>query len=405
MSVILQINIVVNLGSTGHIVEEIGQHAIQQGWDSYIAYGRNPRLSKSNTIRIGTDWDVRLHGVQTLLLDRHGLASEKPTRKLIESIKEIKPDVIHLHNIHGYYINYEILFKYLNSSDIPVVWTLHDCWSMTGHCAYFEFIGCDKWKSQCYSCPLTSKYPSSLIIDRSKSNYIRKKKLFNSVRNLTLVPVSQWLGNIVKSSFLSDYPVHVINNGINLNIFAPKKGNVISTKYKLSDYFIILGVAHIWSVRKGLKDFIKLSKLLPIDCKIVLVGLSEKQRKNLPSNILGIPSTENAEQLAELYSAADLFVNPTWEDNFPTTNLEALACGTPVITYNTGGSPEAIDSDTGFVVEKGDIDGLINAINTIKEKGKGFYSAACRERAEQLYDKNDRYMDYIKLYESILEHQ
>ena len=398
MKTLLQINIVVNYGSTGHIAEDIGQHAIQHGWDSYIAYGRNPRLSKSKTIRIGTDCDVNLHGLQTLLFDRHGLASVKPTKKLIEKIQEIKPDIIHLHNIHGYYINYEILFDFLNSADIPVIWTLHDCWAMTGHCAHFEFVDCDKWKTQCYSCPLKNKYPSSLLIDCSKTNYIRKKRLFNSVRNMTLVPVSNWLRSIVNSSFLSDYTVQVINNGINLNIYTPKKGNVFHTKYKLSNYFIILGVAHIWSIKKGLNDFIKLSKLLSDNFKIVLVGLSKKQLNDLPTNILGIPLTENTEQLADLYSAADLFVNPTWEDNFPTTNIEALACGTPVVTYKTGGSLEAIDSDTGFIVEQGDINGILDAVKAVKDNGKSYYTKVCRFRAEQFYNKVDRCQDYIDLY-------
>lgn len=403
MKTLLQINVVVNYGSTGRIAEEIGQRAIQQGWESYIAYGRYPRDSKSKTIRIGSDRDVRFHGLQTMLFDRHGLASVKPTRKLIETIKELKPDIIHLHNIHGYYINYEILFDHLRTSKIPVVWTFHDCWAMTGHCVHFEFVGCDKWKKQCHKCPLKTKYPASFLIDRSRSSFIRKKRIFNSVERMTLVPVSQWLGNIIKSSYLSAYPIHVISNGINLDVFVPKIENVISSKYKLSGYFIILGVAHIWSERKGLNDFFELSKMLPEDCKIVLVGLTEKQQKVLPINIIGISRTENVEQLAEIYSTADLYVNPTWEDNFPTTNIEALACGTPVLTYSTGGSVEAVTPETGFIVEQGDLNGIISAIKEVREKGKAHYNKVCRERAVQFFDKDVRYQDYIDLYHSLLK--
>lgn len=399
---ILQINIVVKYGSTGHIAEEIGQTALLKGWESYIAYGRNPRASKSTLIRIGTDFDVKMHGLYTLLFDGHGLASKNATKDFIKQIQEIKPDIIHLHNIHGYYINYEILFDYLKSANIPVVWTLHDCWAMTGHCAYFEFAGCDKWKTQCYECPLRATYPASLFFDRSKVHYLQKKELFNSVAKMILVPVSEWLANIVRQSYLSKYPVRVINNGINPEVFYPRHIEELALKNELSNRFVILGVAHIWSERKGLNDFIKLSKVIASDCSIVLIGLSDKQRKNLPSNIIGLSATENVNQLAEFYSLANVFINPTWEDNFPTTNIEALACGTPVITYKTGGSVEAVDEDTGFVVEQGDIHGLLTAIDCIKRKDKSEYIDICRSRAISKFNKNDRYLDYINLYDQLI---
>jgi len=403
MKTILQINTVVNSGSIGRIAEEIGQEAISKGWKSYIAYGRNDRPSKSYLIKIGSKLDIKKHGLQTRLFDRHGFGSKLATEKFIERIKEIQPDIIHLHNIHGYYLNIEILFNYLSKANIPVIWTLHDCWSFTGHCTHFDFVGCNKWETACFDCPQKNEYPSSLWMDNSKRNYIDKKKQFNSVENLTLVPVSQWLVNIVKKSFLKNYPLRLINNGINLNFFTPQN-NALEVRRNLGvdSQFLLVGVTSVWSARKGLDDFIKLSKLIDQDTLIVLVGLNEKQLKNLPSNIIGIIRTENISQLAEIYSAADLFLNLTYEDNFPTTNIESLACGTPILTYNTGGSIEAVSVDTGFIVEKGDLSGVMDVIRIVENRGKHAYTEACRTRAEKLYNKNDRYNEYFKLYDSLL---
>jgi len=399
---LLQINSVVNSGSTGRIAEEIGQIAIAAGWESYIAYGRHARTSQSKLIKIGSDWDIRMHGLQTRLFDRHGLASIAATREFVEQIKKIKPDIIHLHNIHGYYINIEILFRYLKDANIPVVWTFHDCWPMTGHCAHFTFVGCEKWKTQCFSCPQKKDYPSSYFLDRSKQNHKQKRKLFTSVNDMTIVSVSNWLADIVKQSYLKDYPTLVINNGIDVNVFSPQSRDSIRLKYGLADKFILLGVATEWGRRKGLHDFIELSKILKDDEIIVLVGLKEDQIKILPENIIGISRTESTQELAEFYSSANVFVNPTWEDNFPTTNLEAMACGTPVVTYRTGGSPEALTPKTGFVVEQGDLASIRKAIDTVKSKGKAFYSAACRERTTKMFNKNDRYAEYLQLYEQML---
>ena len=400
---LLQINSVINSGSTGRIAEEIGRLAINNGWKSYIAYGRNDRPSESLLIKIGNDWDIKWHGVQTRLFDRHGLASKKATDELVEKIKEIKPDIIHLHNLHGYYLNIEILFHYLATARIPVVWTLHDCWPMTGHCAHFSFIGCDKWKTLCEHCPQKKVYPASYLMDRSLKNYQLKKKLFTSVPQMTLVPVSNWLANIVKESFLKIYPIKTIYNGVDTTVFVPCSTTKIREKYKIpTNTFVFLGIASIWSERKGLKDFIRLSESLKENEMIILVGLTDKQINILPRNILGISRTENIHELAELYSLTDVFVNPTWEDNFPTTNIEALACGTPVITYQTGGSPEALTPETGFVVEQGDLAGIRDAIDSIKSKGKSFYAESCRERAVRMFNKNERYAEYLELYEQML---
>lgn len=402
MKKILQINSVVNSGSTGRIAEEIGKTAIAGGWMSYIAYGRNDRPSQSELIKIGNDWDFRMHGFQTRLFDKHGLGSKSATKELVGKIEEISPDIIHLHNIHGYYINIEILFNYLRKTNIPIVWTFHDCWPMTGHCSYFTFVGCEKWRKKCYDCPQKTSYPASWLVDRSEKNFHLKKELFTSLPNLTLVPVSNWLSGILKKSYLQHYPLKVIHNGINTEVFKPSAHNVLRKKYRLETKFILIGVATSWGKRKGLKDYIELSKHLNSDYQIVLVGLSRKQIEKLPNNILGIERTESAEELANIYSEADIVLNLSYEETFGLTTVEGFACGIPGIVYNATASPELIDQSTGLIVEPGDINGLMDAIIQIKQNGKQFYSEACVNRAHSLYKNEDRYQEYIELYDSLL---
>lgn len=403
MKKLLEINVSANSGSTGRIAEEIGQLAVANGYDCYMAYGRSNNHSRLKTIRIGNGWDCKVHALETRLFDNHGFASKQATRKFIRELEQINPDIIHLHNIHGYYINVEYLFEYLRDTGVPVVWTLHDCWPMTGHCSHFDFVNCDKWKTECHACPNINAYPKSIFIDMSKRNFVKKRSLFTSVGNLTIVTPSQWLERIVQESLLSGYPVHVINNGVDLGVFKPCRNESLFDRYRIDKKRkIILGVANVWTQRKGFEDFIKLSSMLDDECQIVLLGLTEKQIHNLPANIVGLRRTESVADLAQLYSAADVFVNPTYVDNFPTTNIEALACGTPVVTYKTGGSPEAVDEATGRVVGKGDVLALHKAISGILHTGKGQYSSLCRQRAIDLYDKNDRFMDYIRLYNSVL---
>lgn len=403
MKTILQINIVANSGSTGRIAEEIGLTAINNGFDSYIAFGRNTGGSNSKLIKIGNKWDIKLHGLITRIFDKHGFGSKNATIKLIDQIKEIKPDIIHLHNIHGYYLNINILFNYLSIANIPIVWTLHDCWSFTGHCAHFEQIGCNRWKEQCYDCPLKKDYPSSYLLDNSRKNYLKKKFLFNSVKDITFVAVSSWINELHKQSFLKRYPVVTIHNGVNLDVFEPKKNKEsITTNLGIKNKFIVLGVLSLWNNSRGFNDFINLSKLIDSETVIVLVGLSQEQIKKLPRNIIGIERTDNINQLVDYYSAADLYMNLTYSDTFPSTNLESLACGTPIVTYKTGGSIEAVSSETGYVVEQGNINSLVDVINSAKAKGKEYFSFHCRQRAIHFFNKNNKFNEYIHLYNEIL---
>lgn len=339
--------------ATGSIMMSIHDRLQELGHDSYVVWGRGRDAKNEQEIVIKNDLEIKLHGIYTRLTDKTGFASNMSTRKLLQKLDEINPDIIHLHNIHGYYLNIESLFEYIKLHNVRVIWTLHDCWAFTGHCAYFDKVGCDRWKTGCYKCPQKHTYPSSKFLDNSKWNWEKKKKLFTKAE-ITIVTPCEWLKGLVELSFLKEYPVEVIYNGIDCNTYRPKDTD-FEKKYNLAGRYVILGVASEWTERKGLKDFIELSKMLDDKYKIVLVGLEKKQIEKLPKQIIGIERTASVEELVGIYSRANIFFNPTYEDNFPTTNIESIACQTPVITYNTGGSPEAIDNNTGYIVEQGDI--------------------------------------------------
>lgn len=400
---VLQINSVAGYGSTGRIVEEIGEKIRETGGESYIVYGRKTGREEVNDIRVGGDWECRKHWLLTRIADRHGLGSARATRELVTTIRKLRPNVIHLHNLHGYYLNIRILFEYLIRCGIPVVWTLHDCWAVTGHCAHFAYCGCWKWLEQCSGCQQKNTYPASWFTDRSAKNYKLKKELFTGVPKMILVPVSDWLGNIVHQSFLRKYPVEVIHNGIDLEVFKPVEENV-REKYGIGNRFMILGVANDWDERKGWNDFQRLYKCINSEkyC-IVMVGVTAAQKRKLPPGIIAVGRTANVKELAGFYSAADVFVNLTWEDTFPTTNLEAMACGTPVITYRTGGSVEAVTEETGCVVDQGDLNSLKEILYRLYMRGVGLYREKCRRRALELYAKSDCYEKYIQLYKKVIQ--
>ena len=333
-------------------------------------------------------------------MDKHGNGSLWATKSFIKKIDTLKPDIIHIHNLHGYYINYDVLFDFLKRRNIPVIWTLHDCWSFTGHCAYFDLIQCEKWKTRCFNCDNKKEYPYALF-DNSNHNYVQKKQAFCGISNMTLVPVSNWLDGLLHDSFLKDYPSRVIHNGIDLNVFKPTD-NDLRKKYNLDNKCVILGVADGFGVRKGLRDFVKLQTILSDEYKIILIGVSDTDIKLIPQGIIAIRRTDSQVELAKFYTMADVFLNPTYEDNYPTTNLEAIACGTPVITYQTGGSPESVSTDTGFVVEKGNIKEVLERINEIR-KSTELYKSSCIKYAEKYFDKNICFENYIDLYRSVLQ--
>lgn len=408
MPTILQLNCTSNWGSTGKIAEQIGLKAQSAGWECYVAFGRESNPSALKNIKVGNMlWTIE-HYAENRLLDNEGLASRISTRLFLKEIDKIKPDVVHLHNIHDHWLNYKLLFEYLAEKQIPVVWTQHDQWAITGHC-YYNLVGCERWKTECYDCPLSKWY----CLDRSRRNFNLKKSLCARLKSLTIVPVSEWLADSMRQSHLKDRPIEVIHNGIDISVFKPQTVG-LKEKFGIGSTKIVLGVSSVWSNAKGLADFIKLSE--NDEFQVVLVGVNDDIKKRLPNNIIAIKNTQNQQELAMLYSMADVFVNPTYADMFPTVNLEALACGTPVITYKTGGSPESVGGkssnnssktmelyETGAVVEYGNIEALAATIREFRDTDfKKHHSASCRKRAEECFDKDKCFEKYVKIYEQLI---
>lgn len=409
MKKLVQINPVLRRStSTGRIMEEIGDLMMANGWECYAAYSRGRdglMATRMHPLPVGNAVSTMIHGLDTRIFDRHGLASYLATKAFVRRLEEIGPDIVHIHNIHGYFLNYRILFDYLSSRGVKVIWTVHDCWLYTGHCYHYAYARCDRWKTGCGHCPQRSLFPKSFIFDRSARNYIDKKRAFTSMprANMVIVPVSQWMRDEMRESYLSGYPFRVIRNGIDTDVFAPCDTEAVREKYGLGNYRkIILGLASIWLKEKGLDDFVAMSRMLLPDEKIVMVGVDERTRRKLPDNILAIRRTDNVAELAALYSAATAFVNPTWQDNYPTVNLEAQSCGTPVVTYRTGGSPESLTPATGRVVDQGDVAAMLEAVRWFAAQPALDLMTVCRRHAEANFRKQDRYAEYLDLYTHLL---
>lgn len=396
---IVQINTVYGTGSTGKITAALYSLARTEGFEAYAAYGRGKATSDTHTFKIGNPTDFLAHVLVNFFQGKSGFGSKTVTKRFLRWLDEIRPDVLHLHNLHGFYIHTGLLFDYIKSHNIPVIWTLHDCWPMTGQCAFFDYADCDRWQSSCHDCPIyRTEYPYSLFKDNSRRNYIDKKNIFSGVRDMTIVTPSKWMADIVKRSYLKDYPVKIIHNGVDLSLFKPVSSSSAPCSRK-----VILGVANVWEHRKGLKYFLELADVLDAaSYHIVLIGVNRKQQryiqKKYADSVTALTRTSNQEELVQWYNRAYVYVNPTLEDNFPTTNLEALACGTPVITFNTGGSPESITDQCGIIVEKGNTEQLKKAILSLENRSD-ITSSSCREQA-LLFDKETKFREYIELYHS-----
>lgn len=405
---VLQINTrYYNGGSTGRIAYDLKQVMEADGIESYAAFGfgYEPKDDEKPTVyRIETDRELFISKLWTKATGHHGFNNKMETKRLLAWIDKVQPDIIHMHNIHNHYVNVRMLLEYIGERHIPCVLTMHDCWTFTGHCAYFDYSGCNKWKTGCNHCPNLRDYPKTFaLIDPSPWNYRMKQKLFAPL-NITFVSPSQWLCDLQQQSFLKDKPCEVINNGVDLSVFKPIQSKV-RDEYGIGNRKMILAVAGGLASRKGKDYLLKLPLLLHDDEVLVLVGLKKGQEQSLPdtSKVIGIQRTKTSDELVGLYSEADVFINPTLEDNFPTTNIEALACGTPVVTFRTGGSVEVITPETGIAVDKGDIDGLLASIRTVLANGKEHYKDACRKKAEKEYNKDVQYGKYIELYKRILK--
>lgn len=337
-----------------------------------------------------------IHTVLGMFAGANGLCSVLATRRLLLELDKFAPDVLHLHNLHQYCVNLPMLFQYIKKNRIRTVWTLHDCWTFTGHCPHFDYIGCEKWRTGCHDCPLLKEYPRSYV-DHTKWMYNYKKKWFAGVENMVLVTPSQWLADLVRQSFLGEYPVKVIYNGIDLDIFQPTESD-FRKKYGCENKIILLGVAFEWGHRKGLDVFAELAGRLDDSYQIVLVGTDKIVEQQLPENIIAIRRTNGQRELAEIYTAADLLVNPTREEVLGLVNVEALACGTPVITFRTGGSPECVDGSCGVVVDRDDITELEHKIKEICETSP-FTQENCMLKA-RTFSMYDRFEEYVRLYEN-----
>lgn len=393
---VFMINSVVDYGSTGKIVRDLANGLEARGHDVRIAYGRMQAKDEHATFDLRDKRASAWHLLMTRLLGRHGLHSKKATVKLINEIEAYQADLIHLHNLHGYYLDVKMLMEYLKTKKLKVIVTLHDCWLFSGSMAYFDYHGCKTWDQGCVECNSTKDYPQQIFSWRQKKNFKWKKEVLSGFSDLTVVTPSDWLSELAKASFLGEYPVITINNGIDLELFKPEPFSGLAGINP--DDIVYLGLASIWEARKGLDYLYQLSDRLASHQKLVIVGLNEKQLKSVPDKVIGISRTSDFEALKGLYSRADVYLNPTLEDNFPTTNLEALACGTPILSFATGGSGEALDEETGWLIERGNAEAFIATALGIAKKTEAL-ALKCRQRAVQHYDKALMIQRYIELME------
>lgn len=387
---VLFVNSVCDYGSTGKIVRDLANGLKKEGHEVLICYGRHQAKEDTDTFYIGDKLTTYSHVFMTRVFNRHGLHSNSATQKLIEKIETFNPDVIHLHNLHGYYLNVEMLFEALKTFKGKIYWTFHDCWPISGSSAYFDYHGCKTWDEGCVECNSTRDYPEALVFKRQKKNFLWKKKAFSGLDNLTLVTPSYWLKELLAKSFLAQYPCEVIHNGINTNLFKPTYDAELTKKYE--NKLVLLGVASIWEQRKGLNDFIKLSTMISDNYKIVLIGLTEEQKKSLPTAIDGVLRTDSAEQLAAYYTLSHRFINPTYEDNYPTTNIEALCCHTPVIAYDTGGNKEVSIKPFMTIVPQGDLEAIVHELNSNKNISFDHFDS-------QSHDSHTFVSNTLKLYQ------
>lgn len=389
---ICHINVVYGTGSTGGLVRDLHEACVAIG-ESKVFAGRSPIQSKS-VVRVGSLRDTIINGVSCRVFDNDGFSALSNTRKLINTLREEKFDIFHLHNLHGYYVNIELLFDFFKGIDTPVVWTLHDCWSYTGHCAYYDLVSCEKWKSECHTCPNKREYPSSLYLDKSNQNFLRKKRLYDDFDNLTIVTPSHWLSDEVSLSILADKDCNVITNGIHDDFFSRKSVK----RQERSGKIRILGVAAVWSMRKGIEDFVRLADLAEGELAITLVGVDEKLKKRLPSSITCLPRTHSVNDLIDLYDEADYFFNPTYEETFGLVNAEAQSRGIPVISYNTGGCPETLHPKISYIVEKGGVNEahkIMSAINYCDQDIAELKDFASKFKSSTMIES------YLELYKSV----
>lgn len=398
---ILMINSVCGIKSTGRICTDIADVLINNGHECRIIFGREsvPEKYSSISYRIASNVEIACNGILSRIFDNEGFNAKINTKRAIKYILSYKPDIIHLHNLHGYYLNISMLMKFLAGLNIPIIYTFHDCWAITGHCSYFSLKNCERWKTGCFKCPARKEYPSSILIDNSKRNYMNKCKYFNMISNMIIITPSFWLSNVVQNSFLNNRIIKVIPNGIDLELFYPRE-STFREKYGITDKKIILGVASTWTELKGLFKFYELNDLLNDNEIIVLVGLNKKQMRTLPSKIIGIEKTNSIDELAEIYSSADVYVNLSQAETMGLTTVESIACGTPVVVSNFTAIPEFINENCGVIIKEYSSQCIIDSIRLVFSKTfLNVYKHAIK------YEKNAQYNKYLSLYEDVLQNE
>lgn len=392
---VLFVNLVYGVGSTGKIIADMMEVLKRSGHDARVLYGAGEKSDDPDAVRVSGKPGYYFHNAVSRFTDHAGLYSRAATRKLIREIRAFSPDVIHLHTLHGFYVNYEMLFRFLKQAGVPVIWTLHDCWAFTGHCTYFSQANCTQWQTLCQDCRLLCRYPHCYGRGDVTRNYLRKKAAFTGVENLTLTTPSQWLAEQAAHSFLRDYPCVVVPNGIDRAVFRPQPSD-LRAAYHLQDKKIVLGVANAWNARKGLPDMLALAERLGAAYQVVLIGLTERQLPHIPPNVLGLLRTADRTELARWYTAADVFVNPTYDETFGLTTVEAQACGTPAVVYATDGCPETLLTEDSVLVAQGDREALVRAVREVAQRG-----VRVDDHAADRLDKDRAYEKYVRLYERV----
>lgn len=397
MKKLVQLSTSHNRGAIGKIMEQVGIKAKNDlKMESWVIFGRYNPTSELKVVKMGNMLEVIEHYAENLLWDNEGLASRCMTRKIVKKLIEINPDIVHLHNIHDHWINYEILFEYLITSKIQVVWTFHDCWAFTGRCFHFVTVDCNKWKTECHDCVQRNRF-----WDRSRRNFLLKKNIFLKCPNLHIITVSRWLKSVTDESFFNGCEIRAIPNGLDINIFhpMPEAKNI----WRLpTDKYIVVAVANDWYEEKGLSDYYRLAEYLGDGYRVVLVGMKSKQIKALPKRVIGLPRTSNQQELAWIYNIADVVVSMSRAETFGLTIAEGMACGTPGVVYDNTAHPELISKETGMVVENGNVKAFSDAVIKVCQGDKMAFQMACRQRAEECFDKEKCFEKYIDLYKELL---
>lgn len=396
---ILQINACYGYLSTGIIIEDLEKEIYKSEGVCYVAYQTAVKEPVCG-FRIGNKFDRYIHGIHSRIFGKQGYRSNRATKKLLKWIVSVNPDIIHLHNLHSNYLNFNMLCDYIAEKNIKTVYTFHDCWAFTGKCSHYASASCDKWQTSCGNCPQLKNEVPSLIFDNTGKVLKDRTQHLNKIPDLTIVPCSFWMEEQIKKSLLKPKRIVTLYNGTDTNMFRPHS-NSFRKDYKLDDKFLILGFANKWSNTKNIEGVKFISGNLADDEIIVIVGCNEKQKELFSKfkNIVPVGYIGDRQLLSDIYSSADVFVNLTYEDTLPTVNMESICSKTPVITFNSCGSPELVSSSTGIVVDKGDFEGILNAIRFVKENSAQFDF----EDLIKKYDKNVCYNKYIELYKQILD--